>query len=226
MNVVRRVIEGFVLSVGATVIKLAPASRFQKLRRAVFLGELARRDGPACAAEFARDLGVTVGKNCRFYGVRWGSEPFLIEIGDNVLLSSGVHFVNHDSGVYVFRHEVKDIVNNYGKIRIGDNCFIGTDAIILPNVQLGKNCIVAAGAVVADSFTDDCVIMGNPAKVAFKTSIYRTMKLESKLTVRNGVSFPEFDFLPLETRKKIILDQIADIPIREPRIKQIGAGDS
>ena len=32
--------------------------------------------------EVARDLGVTVGENCRFYGVHWGHEPFLVEIGD------------------------------------------------------------------------------------------------------------------------------------------------
>jgi carbonic anhydrase/acetyltransferase-like protein (isoleucine patch superfamily) len=175
------------------------------------------RDGPASAAEIARDLGVSVGKNCRFYGVDWGPETFLIEIGDNVLIAAGVIFINHDSGVLIFRHEEGDIVNHYGKIKIGDNCFIGVNAVILPNVQIGKNCIVAAGSIVANSFPDDSVIMGNPAKVVFKTSLYRTMKLQSRNTVRSEVAFPAFDSLPLATRKKMILAQIGDIPIREPR---------
>jgi acetyltransferase-like isoleucine patch superfamily enzyme len=211
-------IKGISLNIVDFILNaVIPRYLFKKLRRTVYLRKLGRKDGPACAAEIAKDLGVKVGKGCRFYGVHWGNEPFLIEIGNNVLLSAGVHFINHDSAVYVFRHEEKDIVNNYGKIKIGDNSFIGVEALIMPNVQIGKNCIVAAGAVVFNSFTDDCVIMGNPAKVIFKTSIYKEMKLNSKLTVRNKIAFPEFDFLPHETRKQIILSQIDDIPIKKPR---------
>ena len=144
--------------------------------------------------EVARDLGVTVGQNCRFYGVHWGHEPFLVEIGDDVLLAFGVRFVNHDSGVYVFRKEAKDVVNNYGRIRIGDNCFIGINAMI----------------------------MGNPARVVFPTSFYREMKLFSDLTVHNAIAFPEFDFLPEDERKRIILAQIGDVPIRPPHLGRRG----
>ena len=43
---------------------------------------------------------------------------------------------------------------NFGKIKIGNNCFIGMGAIILPNVEIGNNCIVGAGAVVMNSFPD------------------------------------------------------------------------
>jgi acetyltransferase-like isoleucine patch superfamily enzyme len=213
-----RRIKALLLVLGDLVFNaIIPSSRCARLRRAIYVRRLERRDGPAAAAEHARDLGVTVGEHCRFYGVEWGPEPFLIEIGDDVLIAEQARLLTHDSGVYVFRHEVQDIVNNYGRIKIGDNCFIGFRATILPNVQLGKNCIVAAGAVVADSFPDDCVIMGNPAKVVFMNSMYRKMKLASELTVRHTISFPEFDFLPIETRRQIILDQIGDIPIRQPR---------
>ncbi len=198
----------------------APVSMLRGLRRSIAIRLLTMKDGPAAAAEIARDLGVTVGDNCRFYGVNWGHEPFLIEIGNDVLLAYGVRFVNHDSGVYLFRHQHKDIVNNYGKIKVGDNCFIGINATIMPNVQIGKNCIVAAGAVVMDSFPDDCVIIGNPAKVAFSTGLYKAMKLDSPLTVRHEVAFPEFDFLDAEERKRVILEQIGDLPIREPRSRR------
>jgi acetyltransferase-like isoleucine patch superfamily enzyme len=219
---IKYAVKGVILNVIEFIIEtFVPKSRFKKFRRIIFLRKFERKDAPACAVELARDLGVKVGENCRFYGVHWGNEPFLIEIGDNVLLAAGVHFINHDSAVYLFRHEEMDIVNNYGKIKIGENSFIGVEAIIMPNVEIGKNCIIAAGAVVFDSFPDDSVIMGNPAKVVFKTSIYKKMKLNSKLTVRNKIAFPEFDFLPPETRKQIILSQIGDIPIRKARIKRI-----
>ncbi len=214
-------IKGFIVVIADAVLNsVVPRSFFKKLRRAIYLRMFAKKDGPACAVEIARDLGVTVGEGCRFYGIHWGNEPFLIEIGNNVLLAAGVHFINHDSAVYVFRHEEKDIVNNYGKIKIGDNTFVGVEAMIMPNVEIGKNCIIAAGAVVFDSFPDDCVILGNPAKVVFKTSTYKKMKLNSKLTVRNTIAFPEFDFLPPEIRKQIILGKIGDIPVRKPRIKR------
>ncbi|WP_418937371.1 DapH/DapD/GlmU-related protein [Leyella stercorea] len=45
-------------------------------------------------------------------------------------------------------------------IVIGDDCRIGTRAIILPGVHIGKQCIVAAGAVVTRSFPDRCILGG------------------------------------------------------------------
>jgi acetyltransferase-like isoleucine patch superfamily enzyme len=51
------------------------------------------------------------------------------------------------------------------EIRIGKNCFIGCNAIILKGSELGDGCVVGAGAVVAGKFEDNCVIAGNPAQV-------------------------------------------------------------
>ncbi|WP_368253629.1 DapH/DapD/GlmU-related protein, partial [Clostridium paraputrificum] len=50
-------------------------------------------------------------------------------------------------------------------ITIGDNCWIGGSATIVPGVTLGNNVVVAAGAVVTKSFGDNVVIGGNPAKI-------------------------------------------------------------
>lgn len=52
-----------------------------------------------------------------------------------------------------------------GEIKIGDNCFIGARAIILPGVTLGNECVVAAGAVVTKSYPSGSVLGGNPAKL-------------------------------------------------------------
>lgn len=51
------------------------------------------------------------------------------------------------------------------EIRIGKNCFIGCNSIILKGTVLGDGCVVGAGAVVCGKFEDNCVIVGNPAKV-------------------------------------------------------------
>lgn len=51
------------------------------------------------------------------------------------------------------------------EIRIGKNCFIGCNSIILKGTVLGDGCVVGAGAVVCGKFENNCVIAGNPAKV-------------------------------------------------------------
>ena len=48
---------------------------------------------------------------------------------------------------------------------IGDHCWIGMNAIILPGVVLGDYTTVEAGAVVTHSFDGHCVIAGNPARI-------------------------------------------------------------
>ena len=50
-------------------------------------------------------------------------------------------------------------------IKIGKNCFIGCNSIILKGTVLGDGCVVGAGAVVSGKFEDNCVIAGNPARV-------------------------------------------------------------
>lgn len=48
---------------------------------------------------------------------------------------------------------------------IGERCFIGVRAIILPGITLGNEVIVGAGSIVTKSFPSNCIIAGNPAKI-------------------------------------------------------------
>ncbi len=62
----------------------------------------ARRD----PVGYARSLGVTIGTDCRILDNPidvFGSEPYLIALGDHVTLAGGVRLVTHDGGVWVFR---------------------------------------------------------------------------------------------------------------------------
>lgn len=53
----------------------------------------------------------------------------------------------------------------FGKIVVGNNCFIGERATLLYGVELADNIIVAAGSVVTKSFSESNIIIGgNPAK--------------------------------------------------------------
>lgn len=120
--------------------------------------------------------GLQVGKDFRCQGsVTFGSEPYLIKIGDHVSLSFKVRFITHDGGTWVFRDsapEYKDI-SKFGPIVIHDNCFIGACSIILPNITIGKNSIIGAGSVVTKNVPANSVWAGVPARHICSTESYK-----------------------------------------------------
>ncbi len=113
-----------------------------------------------------RKKGMEIGADCRLYSTDFGSEPYLVHIGNHVTITDNVKFVTHDGGVWVVRYlreQFKD-VDLIGQIWIGDNVFIGNNAVILPGVTIGENTIVAAGCIVAKSLEANSVYGGVPAK--------------------------------------------------------------
>lgn len=123
--------------------------------------------------EFVR-AGGKLGSNFRGNGVFPNGEPYLVEIGDNVTIASGTHWVTHDNSVIKLGIDATDY---FGKIKIGNNCFIGTNVTLLPGVTLGDNTIVGASSVVTKSFPDgNVVIAGNPARVICTVDQFREKK--------------------------------------------------
>ncbi len=115
---------------------------------------------------YAKQLGVKVGEDTKIAkNVIFDSEPYLIEIGNNTFVSNGVRFVTHDGGVYTLKkiHGLKD-GGLPGIIRIGDNCYIGNNAVIMPNVIIGNNCVIGYGSIVTHDIPDNEVWAGIPAK--------------------------------------------------------------
>jgi acetyltransferase-like isoleucine patch superfamily enzyme len=113
--------------------------------------------------KLARMKGVTVGEGCRLLIKNWGSEPYLINIGDNVTVSSNVSFFNHDGSGWLFK-KGNGRYYKYERIFIGNNVFIGASTILLPGVVIGDNVIVGAGSVVSKSLESNCVYAGNPVR--------------------------------------------------------------
>ena len=135
------------------------------LKRVLFNVTLFFADDYKKADIYSKVLGVKFGKNVRITGRPiFGSEPYLIEIGDDTTITNGVVFHTHDGSVRIFRKEYPNI-NIFGKIRVGNNVFIGSNSIILPNVIIGDNVVIGSGSVVSRSIMSNTVAVGVPAKV-------------------------------------------------------------
>ena len=124
--------------------------------------------------DYARSLGVKIGEGCSIDIKYFGSEPYLIEIGNEVQITNGVRFFNH-GGSWIFRKKYPDF-DYFGKIKIGNNVYIGNCAFILPGVSIGNNVIVGAASIVTKSVPDNAIVGGNPAKI-----IGNVEELESRI---------------------------------------------
>ena len=106
---------------------------------------------------------IKIGKNVAKYFANCGNCYFQgingIEIGDNTIFAPSVKIISANHSKTDLDQHVK------GKpIKIGKNCWLGVNSVILPGVELGNGVIVAAGSVVTKSFGDNTIIAGVPAK--------------------------------------------------------------
>lgn len=86
-----------------------------------------------------------------------------LTIGKNVSIAQNVNIMT-DSGPNASEEMQKIFPLISGEVQIGDHSWIGANVVIMPGVQLGKFCVVAANSFVNKSFPDYSMIGGNPAK--------------------------------------------------------------
>jgi acetyltransferase-like isoleucine patch superfamily enzyme len=132
--------------------------------------------------ELARAIraGMRVGENTRFVGTqRFGSEPYLVSIGRDCLITDGVTFLTHDGSIQVpyiragaSPAEIYSRKSIFRPVVIGDNCFVGVGAVLLPGAEIGANSIIGAGSIVGGRFDDGMVIAGNPARAVSTVERY------------------------------------------------------
>lgn len=117
-------------------------------------------------------------------GQQMASDP-VVRIGDRCVIGRGSHVVGHwsieigddvQTGPYVYvtdqNHTYQDPERPVGTqwptesaVRIGSGSWLGAHAVVLPGADLGRNVVVAAGAVVRGPVPDHCVVAGVPARV-------------------------------------------------------------
>ncbi|MHA7808481.1 MAG: acyltransferase [Marinobacter adhaerens] len=91
-----------------------------------------------------------------------------IKFGKNVWVGPRVSVISMNHNPINYHHYIEG-----GPVIIGDNCWLGANAIVLPQVELGDHTIVAAGSVVTKSFPEgNQVLAGVPAKIVKKLEAY------------------------------------------------------
>lgn len=100
-----------------------------------------------------------------------------ITIGENTCIGGNCKILDNDFHPIEMETRNKLLMDPDGgnsdfvpsrEIKIGKNCFIGCNSIVLKGTIIGDGCVVGAGAIVAGKFEDNCVIAGNPARVIKK----------------------------------------------------------
>lgn len=149
------------------------ASILSKLSKAFGSG---RHDRFSIADRF-REQGAQIGEGCSIIATNLGTEPYLVKIGNHVTIAADVAFNTHDGGPWIFRDEIPDL-QVFGPIIIEDNCVIGQNAVLFPNIRIGRNSIVGAGSVVISDVPPDTIVMGVPARAFGSVSKYKEKCVE------------------------------------------------
>lgn len=144
---------------------------------------------------YARHIGVKFGKNCLIATKNWSSEPYLIEIGDNVQVTHNVSIHTH-GGSHVARKMIPNF-DMFGKVIIKDGAYIGAYSQIMPGVTIGEGSLVAAGSIVTKSVPDGVVVAGNPARFVCTVDDY---------IERNKKHNTDTKGLSAEEKKKVLLE--------------------
>lgn len=105
--------------------------------------------------------------------------PWLITVGDNVTLATGVKLLAHDASTAKIIHG--EVNTKVGRVDVGNNVFIGANSIVLCNTRIGDNVIIGAGSVVTHDVPSNSVYAGNPAKYVCSFAEFEQKHIDNQL---------------------------------------------
>lgn len=155
--------------------------------------------------KYLRNNGAIVGNNVKFRYPKHTkidlTRSSLIEIGNNLDINDNFTIMTHDFGTYVFRNLYGDFVSCSGKVKLGNNIYIGRDVTILKGVEIGDNCIIGLGSIVTKNIPANSVAVGVPAKVV--CSIEEYYEKRKKQQVEEALDYAVARYKQLGRRPKI-----------------------
>lgn len=136
--------------------------------------------GPKASSQdyvnYLRSNGMVIGNNTVIYlsnnCVIDQTRPWMIEIGDNVSITTGVTILTHGYDWSVFKGIYGDVLGSAGRVKIGNNVFIGMNSTILKGVTIGNNVVIGANSLINKNAPDNSVVVGNPQRVVCDIDSY------------------------------------------------------
>lgn len=115
------------------------------------------------------------------------TRPELLEIGENVFLHRGTIILTHDWASWCFVNSDAKFYPSHGRVKIGNNVWLGENVTILKGVTIGNNVIIGLGAIVTRDIPSNSIAIGSPAKVIGSYDDY--MERRSKLYIDEAIDY-------------------------------------
>ena len=163
--------------------------------------------------EHLRSIGMKIGEDVKFYAPSATTideqYPWMISIGNHVRITKGVVMLTHDYSWSVLKHYEDEtaqkgaIFGASGHINIGDNVFIGMNAMIMRNVNIGNNVIIGSGSVVTKDCLDNGVYAGNPARRIMEVKDFYQKRKEAQLQEAKALAVGYYERFNKKPEKEI-----------------------
>ena len=140
-------------------------AKLKKAIRRVVLGYRASSDDYIA---HLRRKGAKIGEKCYIYApnhtVIDTTNPYMITIGDGVLMTGPVTILTHDYSTHIYNVKHNMELATLRPVSIGNNVFLGWGCTILAGTTIGDNVIIGANSVVSGNVEANSVYAGNPAR--------------------------------------------------------------
>ncbi|EGC90822.1 bacterial transferase hexapeptide repeat protein [Turicibacter sp. HGF1] len=135
--------------------------------------------------EYMKKLGAKIGDGTTIFSPTRTlidlTRPWLLEIGENVQITEGVTILTHGYDWSVIKGVYGDVLGSSGRVKIGNNVFIGVNTTILKGTNIGNNVIIGANSLVNRNIPDNVVVAGNPCRIIMTLEEYYKKRKKAQL---------------------------------------------
>lgn len=179
---------------------------------------------------YLKNKGMKIGEDVRVYvptkTLIDEQYPWMIEIGNHVRIAQGAILLTHDYSWSVLKRfsGIENqpngaILGSSGKVKIGDNVFIGMNAIITSGVTIGDNVIIGTGSIVTKDCPMDGVYVGNPARKIMDISEFYEKRRNAQLQEAKDLAVAYFEHFGIKPEPEVFHEYFMLFSTREEAIK-------
>lgn len=179
---------------------------------------------------YLRNKGMKIGEDVRVYvptkTLIDEQYPWMIEIGNYVRIAQGAILLTHDYSWSVLKRfsGIENqpngaIIGSSGKVKIGNNVFIGMNAIITSGVTIGDNVIIGAGSIVTKDCPSNGVYVGNPAVKIMDISEFYEKRSNAQLQEAKDLAVAYFERFGIKPEPEVFHEYFMLFSSREKAIQ-------